>query len=205
MKNLNEKQLVNVLVKANLIEDVESVTDTYINDNNVVIDTLEGEYVLYNNYSDAEQDAIETVLDIIEDCGLTENLIFEAECQGLIHTNWFKEFWEEVHENQAYNEDIQYIADEEELEQLDNGEIDEDTIRDNYFNTLQDSINDNWMEEYKFQFGEEDFKHILIRNNLIDTDALAKWCVGMDGVAHYLASYDGEEYEQDGYYIYRTN
>ena len=205
MKNLNEKQLVNVLVKANLIEDVESVTDTYINDNNVVIDTLEGEFILYSNYSDAETDAIESALDIMEDCGLTENLIFEAECQGLIYTNWFKEFWEEVHENQAYNEDIQYIADEEELEQLDNGEIDEDTIRDNYYNTLQDSINDNWMDEYKFQFGEEDFKHTLIRNNLIDTDALAKWCVDMDGVAHYLASYDGEEYEQDGYYIYRTN
>ena len=205
MKNLNEKQLVNVLVKANLIEDVESVTGVYINDNNVVIDTMEGDFVLYNNYNDAIQDAIDNSLNIMYDWGLTESLVFEAECQGLININWFKEFWEEVHDNQAYNEDIQYIADEEELEQLNNGEIFEYTIRDNYFNTLQDSVDGSWMEEYKFQFGEEDFNNVLIRHNLIDMDALANWCVDMDGVAHFLAHYDGEEYEQDGYYIYRTN
>ena len=205
MKNLNEKQLVNVLVEANLIEDVESVTDVYINDNNIAIDTMEGDFVLYNNYSDAETDAVESALNLIEDCGLTENLILEAELQGLIDTNWFKEFWEEVHENQAYNESIQYIADEEELEMLDNEEITEEEIRDNYYETLQNSINGDYIGEYKFQFGEQDFHDALIGHNLIDTDALAKWCVDMDGVAHYLASYDGEEYEQDGYYIYRTN
>ena len=205
MKNLNEKQLVNVLVKANLIEDVESVTDVYINDNNVVIDTMEGDFVLYNNYSDAETDAVESALNLIDDCGLTENLVLEAELQGLIDINWFKEFWEEVHEGQAYNEDIQYIANEEELEMLDNGEITEEEIRDNYYETLQNSISGDYIGEYKFQFGEEDFQNTLTRNNLIDTDALATWCVDMDGVAHYLASYDGEEYEQDGYYIYRTN
>lgn len=207
MKNLNEKQLVNILVEANLIEDVESVTHTYINeyDKVMAVESLEGDFVIYSNYSDAEQDAIESALNIMDDCGLTENLIFEAECQGLIDTNWFKEFWEEVHDNQAYNEDIQYIADEEELEMLDNGEITEDEIRDNYFNALQSSIDGQWMEEYKFQFGESEFQRVLDHEGLIDTDSLAKWCVDMDGVAHYLAHYDGEEYEQDGYYIYRTN
>ena len=205
MKNLNEKQLVNVLVEANLIEDVESVSHVYINDNNVVIDTMEGDFVLYNNYNDAIQDSIENALNLIDDCGLTDGLVLEAECQGLIDINWFKEFWEEVHDNQAYNESIQYIANEEELEQLNNGEIFEYAIRENYYNTLQDSINGDYIGEYKSQFGEEEFQNTLIRNNLIDTDALATWCVDMDGVAHYLASYDGEEYEQDGYYIYRTN
>lgn len=205
MKNLNEKQLVNILVEANLIEDVESVTEVYINDNNAVAYTMEGDFVLYNNYSDAEEEARDIALNIIDDCGLNENLIFEAECQGLIDINWFKEFWEEVHESQAYDESIQYIADEEELEMLDNEEITEEEIRDNYYNALQSSIDGQWMEEYKFQFGEEDFNNVLIRYNLIDTDAIAKWCVDVDGVAHYIATYDGEEYEQDGYYIYRTN
>ena len=61
------------------------------------------------------------------------------------------------------------------------------------------------MDEYKFQFGDEQFQDILIKENLIDIDALSRWCVDMDGVAHYLAHYDGEEIEENGYYIYRVN
>ena len=91
------------------------------------------------------------------------------------------------------------------MEQLENGEISEEEIRDNYFNMLQDSIKGQEMEEYKFQFGEEYFNDTLIREGLIDIEALATWCVDMDGVAHYLASYDGEEIDENGYYIYRTN
>ena len=205
MKNLNEKQIVNLLVKAELIEDVESVTDVYINDNNVAIDTLEGDFVIYNNYNDAEADAVEVSKEIMEDCGLTENLIFEAECQGLIDTNWFKDYWKEQYEHMAYNEGIEYIASDEQLEMLENGEVTEDDIREWHYDSLMHSIKGQWMEEYKFQFGESEFQRVLDHEGLIDTDALAKWCVDMDGVAHYLASYDHEEVEQDGYYIYRTN
>jgi hypothetical protein len=207
MKNLTEKQLVGLLVNAGLIEDVESVTSTYINeyDPEMVVDSLEGDFVIYSNYSDAENQAIEICKNIIEDCGISENLIFEAEIQGMINESWFEDFWREANEFQAYEEDIEYIATEEELEQLDNGEIAEDEIRENYLNTLNVAIDGQWMEEYKFQFGESEFQRVLIQENLIDIEELAKYCVDIDGVGHFIASYDGDETEHEGYYVYRTN
>lgn len=192
--------LVNTLIKCDLVEDVESIG---IYNNTVTTDL--GEYLVFNNYTDAEAEAVEQCKQIIEDCGLPDSLIFEAEIQGLIDTQWFIDYWQELHEFIAYEEGIQYIATAEEMEQLDNGEITEEEIRDNYFNMLQDSIQGQEMEEYKFQFGEQYFQDILIKEGLIDIEALAQWCVDMDGVAHYLATYDGEEIDENGYYIYRTN
>lgn len=196
----NVKEITNVLVKCELVEDTESIRvyDEYV-------ETDLGEYLVFDDYADAENKAIEQCKQIIEDCGLTENLIFEAEVQGLIDESWFVDFWEESHEAIAYEESIQYIADVEELEQLENGEITEEEIREQYFNSLHDSVKGQEMEEYKYQFGEGEFHNILIREGLIDIEALAQWCVDMDGVAHYLASYDGEEHEANGYYIYRVN
>lgn len=207
MKNLNEKQLVGLLVNARLIEDVESVTHTYINeyDNEMVVESLEGDFVVYSNYSDAENQAIEICKNIIEDCGLTNDLIFEAEIQGMINESWFEDFWRESNEYLAYEEGIQYIASDEQLEQLENGDITEDEIRENYLEGLNASIEGQWMSEYKFQFGESEFQRILIQEGLIDIEELAKYCVDIDGIGHFIASYDGDETEHEGYYIYRTN
>ena len=203
MKNV--KELTNVLVKCELVEDVETVEvgTNYINGTYVSTDL--GEYLVYNSYEDAETDAVEQCKQIIDESGLTENLIFEAEIQGMIDEDWFIDFWKETYEFMAYEEGIEYIASDEEMEQLENEEITEDDIRENYFNSLQDSINGQEMNEYKYQFGDEQFHDILIKEGLIDIDALAQWCVDMDGVAHFLASYDGEEIEEEGYFIYRTN
>lgn len=192
--------LVDALIKCDLVEDVESIEI----DSNTIITDL-GEYKVFYDYTDAENEAVAQCKQIIEDCGLSDSLIFEAEIQGLINKSWFEEYWEELHEFNAYEEGIQYIATDEEMEQLENGEITEEEIRDNYFNSLQDSIKGQEIEEYKFQFGEEHFNDTLIKEDLIDIEALAQWCVDMDGLAHYLASYDGEELEENGYYIYRTN
>lgn len=207
MKNLNEKELVNLLVEANLIEDVESVTHTYINeyDNKVVVESMEGDFDIYSNYDDAEQDAIECCEGLLKDCGLTNNLIDIAFNHGFIDEDWFKDFWMEHYQYIAYDEDIVYLASDEQLEMLENGEMEEDDIREWHYDSLLHSIDGQWVEEYKYQFGEQDLYNTLLDNNLIDMEELAKYCVDVDGVASYLASYDHEEVEYDGYYIYRTN
>ena len=206
INNLNNEVLVDntkiesTLVQCDMVGDIESIE---FNGNYVNTDI--GEYIVFDNYEDAENIAIERNIEILEDCGIPENLVFEAELQGWINEDYFKDYWQDLHEFQAYNEDIQYIATEDELEQLDSGDITEDDIRDNYYNCLKDSLSGNYMDEYKFQFGDKEFQRVLIEHNLIDITALAKWCVDMDGVGHTLASYDGDEIECNGYYIYRTN
>ena len=206
VNNLNNDILIDntkiesTLVQCDMVEDIESIE---FNSNYVTTDI--GEYIVFDSYEDAESQAVESCINIIEECGIPENLIFEAEIQGWINEEYFKDYWEDLHEFQAYNEDIQYIATEEELEQLENGDITEDDIRDNYYNCLKDSLSGNYIDEYKFQFGDKEFQRVLLNENLIDIEEMSKWCVDMDGVGHYLAPYDGDEIECNGYYIYRTN
>ena len=206
VNNLNNEVLVDntkiesTLVQCDMVEDIESIE---FNSNYVTTDI--GEYIVFDSYDDAENIAIERNFEILEDCGIPENLIFEAELQGLIDTEYFEDYFNELHQFEAYDEGLEYIITDEQDELLGAGKITEQDIRDNLYNSLQASIKGNELEEYKYQFGEEEFQRVLIEHNLIDITALAKWCVDMDGVGHTLASYDGDETECNGYYIYRTN
>ena len=184
-------------------EDIENIEITEIFNNVYEVEVENYNYIVSNDYDALEQLATERNVEILEDCGIPENLIFEAELQGLIDTWYFEEYFDELHQFEAYDEGLEYIITEEQDELLEAGEITEQEIRDNLYNSLQDSIRGNELEEYKFQFGEEEFQRVLIERNLIDITALAKWCVDMDGVAHTLATWDGEEIETNGYYFYQ--
>lgn len=161
------------------------------------------EYIVSNNYDRLEKEAIQDTINIIEDCGLTQNLIDEAYIKGWIDKSWFEDYMREHHEFLAYEEEIQYIATEEEMEALENGHTTEEEIRENYLESLNSSIEGNELEEFRFQLGDEEFQRVILRENLIDIEEVAKWCVEMDGVAHTLATYDGEEIEYNGFYFYQ--
>ena len=206
VNNLNNEVLVDntkiesTLVQCDMVEDITSIE---FNMNYVTTDI--GEYIVFDNYEDAESLAIERNIEILEDCGIPENLIFEAELQGWINEEYFVNYWSDIHYLMAEDEGIYNIMDVDEVELYESGDLLEDDIRENYYNSLQASIEGNELQEYKYHHGEDAFMEAILDNNLIDIDALAKWCVDMDGVAHTLASYDGDETECNGYYIYRTN
>ena len=186
------------------IEDVQDIA-IYEMDNNILNIEVEGfEFTVSDDYEALEELAIEQTKEIIEDCGLTQNLIDEAYIRGWIDECWFEDFWRGHHEFIAYEEGIQYIANEEEMEAIEAGALDEEEVRENYLETLNSNIG-NPIDEYKFQFGDEEFQRVLLSENLIDIDKVAEWCVDMDGVAHTLAQYDGEEEEFNGFYFFRTN
>ena len=187
------------------VDDAQDIT-IYEEGNDILRVEVDGfEFIASDNYTSLEKEAVRQTVDILEDCGLTENLIFEAELKGLIDTWYFEEYFNELHQFEAYDEGLEYIITDEQDELLEAGEITEQEIRDNLYDSLQASIKGNEMEEYKYQFGDEEFQRVLIERNLIDITALAKWCVDMDGVAHTLATYDGEEEEFNGFYFFRTN
>ena len=186
------------------IEDVQDIA-IYEMDNNILNIEVEGfEFTVSDDYEALEELAIEQTKEVIEDCGLTQNLIDEAYIRGWIDECWFEDFWRGHHEFIAYEEGIQYIANEEEMEAIEAGALDEEEVRENYLETLNSNIG-NPIDEYKFQFGDEEFQRVLLSENLIDIDKVAEWCVDMDGVAHTLAQYDGEEEEFNGFYFFRTN
>ena len=203
-ENVENIELIGALKELEIIEDIEDIQEIDTENNMIILDNNQ-EYLYFTNYEDAEATAVQYCVDIIQDCGLSDDLIFQAEIQGLIDKNWFADFWYEVHEQMAYNDDIDYIATYEEINALEAGEITEEEIRETYFNSLQSSINGQEMEEYKFQLGDQEFNKTILSNNLIDIDALAQYCVDVDGVGHFLSSYDGEELEYNNYYLYRVN
>ena len=187
------------------IEDMQDI-NIYEEGNDILTIEVEGfEYITSDNYEALESLATEYNIDIIEECGLPQSLIGEAYINGWIDESWFRDFWQESNEHLVYGESIQYIATEEELEALEDGLTTEEEIRENYLESLNNSIEGQWVDEYKFQFGDEYFHSTLLDNNLIDIESLAKWCVDMDGVAHTLATYDGQEEEFNGFYFFRTN
>lgn len=200
-----EMEIVEALNNNYILDEIEANGEIEVLTDGDYINLNGYEYLVFNNYEYAEQRAIEYAEEIMLDCGLTDNLIWEAELQGLIDNQWFIDFWEEQHSFMAYDEGIEYIATEEELEQMEAGELTAEEIRENYFNSLQSSIKGQEIEEFKYQFGDEYFHQMIKEENLIDITALAKWCVDIDGVAHYLASYDGEEISENNLYLYRVN
>ena len=185
------------------VEDDNDITITEICNKVYEVEVENYNYIVSNDYDALEQLATERNVEILDDCGIPENLIFEAELQGLIDTEYFEDYFNELHQFEAYDEGLEYIITDEQDEMLEAGEITEQEIRDNLYDSLQASIKGNEIEEYKFQFGEEEFQRVLIERNLIDITALARWCVDMDGVAHTLATWDGEETETNGYYFYQ--
>ena len=185
------------------IEDMQDI-NIYEEGNDILRVEVDGfEFITSDSYTALEKEAVRQTIHIIEDCGLTENLIFEAELKGWIDEEYFREYWSDLHYSMAYDEGIYNIMDSDEVELYESGELLEDDIRDNYYNSLQDSIQNNWIDEFKFQFGDDLFNDIVIKENLIDIEELSKWCVDMDGVAHTLATWDGEETENNGYYFYQ--
>ena len=185
------------------VEDDNDITITEICNKVYEVEVESYNYIVSNDYAALEQLATERNVEILDDCGIPENLIFEAEIQGWIDEEYFIEYWEELHYSMAYDEGIYNIMDSDEVELYESGELLEDDIRENYYNALQDSIQNNWIDAFKYQFGDDVFNAIVIKENLIDIEALAKWCVDMDGVAHTLATWDGEETETNGYYFYQ--
>ena len=206
--NLMKKNLIEALAVNYIIDGEEEIKVNEVFENEFEVyenDLLVGEYKIYDHYNKAKKDAIDYCTDMLDDGELTNDIINMAIINDMIDESYFVEAWEEIHMNIAQNEGLDYIIEEEEQEQLDNGEISEDDIRDNYFEALQNSILGGELEEYLYQFGEEETYNLIRYNNLIDIEELATYIVDTDGVGHFLATYDGEELEHNEYYAYRTN
>lgn len=163
------------------------------------------EYKVFEGEESARQEAIKYNVEVLEDCGLNDDLLNIADIQGLIDDSWFVDTWAEIHEDMAYNEGLEYIMTDEQREELEAGDTDEDVIREEYFEALQSSIAGQEADEYKFQFGDAEYYRVLVDEGLIDLEELAEYCVDCDGVGHSLASYDGEELNMDELYAYRIN
>lgn len=150
----------------------------------ILNNAVEGDF-----FEDAIRESNQFYIEDIENeyDGVFENrLISELVDSGILTEDDFENWGEE---NPTVRDDVN--LDEKKMEYLD---------------YLVSGISD-YAEEYKIQFGEDDFNNVVKEGRVdIDMDAVVDECISMDGIAHFVARYDGEEIDLgNGLYAYRVD
>lgn len=92
---------------------------------------------------------------------------------------------------------------DDDFEKDEDGEIDYSALKDSI---NLDDIEEQMVDEIYKDAARDEIKDSFDLTPYIDVDKVAEAAVDEDGVAHFLASYDGEEIELDGdWYAYRIN
>ena len=181
-------------------------------------------------YDEAYAEAVESARSILDDIGL------EALSDGFrdyavshyVNTDEIEDWMRESYG--YYIEDIESEGSNDFDNRLIEEMYDEGILTDDDFEMLDDDIDyttlkdevdlDEKKEEFldsmcnredpldwlSGMYTSSEMSKVLEENGLIDFDSIAEECVDEDGIAHYLASYDGEEHDLgDGLYAYRGN
>lgn len=178
-------------------------------DNNLIeieVDGEDREYLVLDEY-EAKQYFHDRIESLFDDMGLEafSERAQEYILENCIDTNYLSESIRESYE--FYVEDI-------EDEEASNDEFEnrlEEEIREASCQDKEDYI-DYLCEEYKGceaqyfinNFGSDQFKEMILNNDLIDIDKVVEYIDSWDGRGN-IVSYDGEEIEESGYYIYRMD
>ena len=176
-------------------------------------ETPEGDYLVVTE-EEAEDYAAQDIENLFDDIGF-ESFTPEFRdwiIRNALDTDWFEDAVRESYE--SYVDDIAYEDGRLEEELLDAGIIteedieagyDEDAARDAYVEMLVEDAGDP-VDYCGDNFGWDWVSKVAEQNNLIDMQEVIDECIYQDGVAHFIARYDGEENElSNGLFAYRTN
>jgi hypothetical protein len=223
-----EEWMENAISDLNELEDADFSIERVETDFGVEYMEVESdgvEYIVFENYDNAEEYAVGRVKqDLEENPEYFNKDFFMNHIHAERARNWFSQAYEEM--DRGYAEDIKDESDDNYVnrlvaEMVDAGIMDEDeataddaaeVAEDRIYEFVQYLVDDklseggNGYDYYESNFGEEEARKVVIDNGLIDEDEAAREAVRIDGVGHFLAHYDGNEVElPSGAYAYRTN
>lgn len=113
-------------------------------------------------------------------------------------------FVRELVENEIVSDD-DLIKNEDGLLAL-KEDTDEDDLVDRFVDAVANAWNYDYVNWMKTEFGLDEVTRFIKDNDAIDWDEVAKDAVNTDGIAHFVASYDGEELELGAdLYAYRID
>lgn len=115
-----------------------------------------------------------------------------------------------IFESKEYNESYVVLTEEEarEYAKRDIESVFDDLGLDAFKPRFQEWILNNAVEgDFFFFFGEDDFNDAIKEGRVdIDMDKVVDKCISMDGIAHFVAIYDGKEINLgNGLYAYRVD
>ena len=195
-----EKIKINALLDY-LGETMETAdVETLKHDDNKTVFIDGAEYLVLTD-EEADQEYYEYQMNLIDDMGL-DSFSDWAKDEILNHhtTSDYQVLFDEILEESmsCYIDDLRHM-DELEEEMKNAGCDNEDEFLE-YLCDQEDSV-----DYFKFNFGQDEYNRIIIENNLIDWDSVIEWTKDMDGRG-IMAGYDGIEIElENNLYAYRIN
>lgn len=207
-----------------LEEPVENFKEGYRE--NIVENTETGEEYFVGTYDESYEEARQYIENVVDDLGLEA---FTPDFQTWITENALEEGWFEDTQRESYTyyvEDIENENDETFENRLISELYEEDILTEEDFDnwgeehpTVKEDVDiedkkeeyidklcdrEDAFEWYKFNFGlDRDF----VKNGpSIDMEKVVEECIDQDGIAHFVAGYDGKEIElDDDLFAYRTD
>lgn len=162
---------------------------------------IDGNEYLVLTDEEADQEYHEYQMNLIDDLGL-DSFSDWARDEILNHhtTSDYQNLFDEIQEESmsCYIDDLRHMDDLE--EEMENAGCDNEDEFLEYLCDQEDSV-----EYFKFNFGNDEYNRIIKDNDLIDWDSVIQWVKDMDGRG-IMASYDGIEMElENNLYAYRIN
>ena len=186
-------------IKANKIK--ESVN------NDGIFEIENGERYMVLTDDEAEKTFYDYESDLIEEYGLDAFTDWARDyiIENCLDVDWFEDYFREDYESYANDIETESASSDEYANRLEEEMAEaECTDVEEFIDYLVDSISDDFVGNFKFNFGEEMLTETIMKNNLLDMDAVIDYIKETDGRG-IIASYDGVENEEGEYYIYRTN
>lgn len=175
-------------------------------------ETGDGEEYIVCDYDTALKLAEEDVKGVYDDLGMEsfapnyidyifDNFVNENKLSRMMY-DYIEDYY-----NNAYDEEIlEYAESHGMIDSVFDYDGDIDDLRQKLIDKDYENYEDNPSEYFKEFMDEKEFSEFIVNNDLIDLDDLARDCVMTDGIAHFIASYDGEEHELDNDLLaYRVN
>ena len=194
------------------------------------LETEDGREYFVGDYDESYAKAVELCKNVIDDLGFDSFTPTYKDyiLNNFVDTDIFDDVMRESYE--GYISDIESenssnfdnrlieelydngILEDSDFEQDEDGEpdyfnlldsVDLEEKKEEYLDSLCDQDSVEW---FKDAFGNEEFSEYITDRGTIDWDAVAEDCVDTDGIAHQIASYDGDELELDNdLYAYRVS
>ena len=196
MENIKINALLNYLGETTETAEVETLK----HDDNKTVFINGAEYLVLTD-EEADQEYHEYQMNLIDDMGLDSFSDWaKDEILNNHTTSDFQVLFDEILEESmaCYIDDLRHMDELE--EEMENAGCDNEDEFLEYLCDQEDSV-----DYFKFNFGQDEYNRIIIENNLIDWDSVIEWTKDMDGRG-IMAGYDGIEIElENNLYAYRIN
>ena len=172
-----------------------------------IFETSDGEEYLVVTDEEADDEFYNYESELIDELGLDAFSDWAKDyiIENCVDTEWFENFYYEDYESYANDIETEPTSSDEYENRLEEEMAEaECTTIEEFVEYMVDRIRDDLVGQFEFDFGKDQLADVVSRYDLLDVDAIIDYIKEQDGRG-IMASYDGVENEEEGYFIYRIN